>query len=145
MATKVENSKLFNNSNLNFEYYDFSAKEYFFANGVMNVTFTPRTVEVEGKAVAVIRMRGMAPDGRILIADIWARNHAADKKEITNFMKGVDNFTFRVGFYQEADEKGNLTTVQGSPKWLTYTRGGKEEQFTGGKREYNKDQKDESI
>lgn len=118
-------------------YIDYVASMYFKALGVVNVKFSPKTVKVGDEDVVLVHIEGVQTSTGIKVnVDLWPRNHAT-AEDVAALPKSIDDIEFRIGYWLEVDgETGEKTPRQGTPKWTSYTTGGKTVTLSGDKREF---------
>lgn len=117
-------------------YVDYIASMYFKANGIQDVTFTPKVVNVDGEQVVLVHIGGVQPStGVVVNVDMWPRNHAS-AKDVAALPRSLDDIKFRVGYWPSVDECGVRSLKEGTPKWVSYISGTREVTLSGERREF---------
>lgn len=119
----------------NSSYTDYVGSLFFKGVRVANAIFTPKVVDVESTKVVLCHIEGVEPaTGRLINFDMWPRNEAT-AEDIKSLPKEWEDIIFRVGYYSQLEqETGEITTLQGAPKWIAAKSHGRDFEALHGKR-----------
>lgn len=122
---------------------DYRASLFFRSLNVVDAKFETLIRELKTdtatERVPLVRVTGtQASTGLLVNFDIWPRNHAT-ADDLKKIPASLNDFAFRIGYYETLDEQGNKQTIASQPKFLGWYDGDKLVMLSGEKRVYGDD------